>query len=78
MELLWTLVIGAVVGWLAGMLMKAKLSLIASMVVGILGSFLGGWLFGLLRISAFGLIGHIIISVIGAMILIALLRKLKV
>ena len=72
------LVIGAVAGWLAGVIMKGGgFGLIGDIVVGVIGSLIGGWLFGLLGIVAGGLIGSIIAAVVGAIILIAIVRLLK-
>ena len=52
------LVIGAVAGWLAGLIMKGGgFGLVGDIVVGIIGSVIGGWLFNLLGIAAGGLIG---------------------
>ncbi|MGI5310011.1 GlsB/YeaQ/YmgE family stress response membrane protein, partial [Rheinheimera sp. WS51] len=43
------LIIGAVAGWLAGLIMKGRgFGLLGNMVVGIVGAFLGGFLFGIL------------------------------
>ena len=49
-----TLIEGAVVGWLASILMKtnAQMGIIANIVVGIVGSSLGFWLAGVLGLSA--------------------------
>ena len=42
------LVIGAIAGWLAGMLVKGGgFGLIGDIIVGIIGAVLGGWLAGL-------------------------------
>jgi uncharacterized membrane protein YeaQ/YmgE (transglycosylase-associated protein family) len=71
------LVIGAIAGWLAGLIMKANYGLVGDIVVGVIGSLIGGWLFGLLGIAAGGLIGSIIAAVVGAVILLALLRLIK-
>src|SRR5215469_9493713 len=72
------LVIGAVAGWLAGVIMKGGgFGLVGDIVVGIIGSVIGGWLFSLLGIAAGGLIGEIIAAVVGAIILIAILRLVK-
>ena len=47
------LVIGALAGWLAGMLMKGGgFGLLGNIVVGIIGAVIGGFVFGLLGISA--------------------------
>jgi uncharacterized membrane protein YeaQ/YmgE (transglycosylase-associated protein family) len=72
------LVIGAVAGWFAGVIMKGGgYGLVGDIIVGVIGSLIGGWLFGLLGIAAGGLIGSIIAAVVGAIILIAILRLVK-
>ena len=72
------LVIGAVAGWLAGVIMKGGgYGLVGDIIVGVIGSLIGGWLFGLLGIAAGGLIGSIVAAVVGAIILIAILRLIK-
>ena len=77
-DLIIFLVIGAVAGWLAGVIMKGGgFGLVGDIIVGVIGSLIGGWLFGLLGIAAGGLIGSIIAAVVGAIILIAILRMIK-
>ena len=72
------LAIGAVAGWLAGVIMKGGgYGLLGDIVIGIIGAFVGGFLFGLLGISAGGLIGQIITATVGAIVLIFVLRMLK-
>jgi uncharacterized membrane protein YeaQ/YmgE (transglycosylase-associated protein family) len=71
------LVIGAIAGWLAGLIMKAGYGLVGDIVVGVIGSLIGGWSFGVLGIAVGGLIGSIIAAVVGAVILLALLRRIK-
>jgi len=72
------LVIGAIAGWLAGLIMKGGgFGLVGDIIVGVIGSLIGGWLFGLLGIGTGGLIGSIIAAVIGAIILIAIIRLIK-
>lgn len=76
--LLIILAIGAVAGWLAGMLMKGGgYGLLGDIVIGIVGAFIGGFLFGLLGISVGGLIGQIITATAGAVVLIFVLRLVK-
>lgn len=78
MALIIFLVIGAIAGWLAGLIMKGGgFGLIGDIIVGVIGSFIGGWLFGALGISTGGLIGSIIAAVVGAIILIAIIRLIK-
>ena len=80
MNLLITIVVGGVVGWLASIVMKTnkQMGIIANVVVGIIGSMLGYWIFGLLGIGAGGAIGRFIVAMLGAMLLIFILKALKI
>ena len=73
------LIIGAVAGWLAGILVKGGgFGSFVDIVVGIVGAFIGGWLAGVLGISlGGGWIGSIITAVIGAVILLFIIRLIK-
>lgn len=71
MEILVTLLIGALAGWLGSVLYKGSgLGLIGNIIVGIAGSFLGYWLLGKLGISlGTGWIAAILTGAIGAIII---------
>ncbi len=70
--------IGAVAGWLAGVIMSGSgFGLPGDIVIGIIGAVIGGFLFGLLGLAAVGLIGQIISATVGAVVLIYILRLLK-
>jgi uncharacterized membrane protein YeaQ/YmgE (transglycosylase-associated protein family) len=73
------LVIGAIAGWLAGLLVKGGgFGLIGDIVVGIVGAVIGGWLAGVLGISiGSGLVASIVTAVIGAVILLVIVRAIK-
>ncbi|TCK42619.1 putative membrane protein YeaQ/YmgE (transglycosylase-associated protein family) [Paraburkholderia sp. BL8N3] len=73
------LIIGAVAGWLAGLLVKGGgFGLLVDVLVGIVGAVIGGWLFGVLGISlAGGWIGSVITAVIGAVVLLLVLRLIR-
>jgi len=75
-----TLVIGGIVGWLGSLVMKtdAQAGIIANIIVGIIGSSLGFWLAGLLGLSASGPIMGWVIAVVGAVVLIGILKMLNV
>lgn len=76
----WLIVIavGGVAGWLAANFMKSSLSMLANIVLGIVGSIVASFLFGLLGISlGGGWIGLLISGFIGACILIWLARVLR-
>ena len=51
--LIWSLICGSFIGWLAGKLMNHPTSLIRNIVVGIVGSALGNWLFSLIGFHAY-------------------------
>lgn len=76
--LIW-LFIGAVAGWLAGLIVKGYgFGLLGNIVVGIVGAFVGGWLFGLLGIAALhGIVGAIIGATIGAIAVLLLLSLVR-
>jgi uncharacterized membrane protein YeaQ/YmgE (transglycosylase-associated protein family) len=73
------LLVGAVAGWLAGMVVKGGgYGLLGDIILGIVGGVVAGWLFGHLGISlGGGLIGQIISAAIGAVILLLLIRLIK-
>lgn len=73
------LIIGAIAGWLAGMLVKGGgFGLIVDIIVGIVGAFIGGWLAGVLGISiGGGWISSIITAIIGAVILLFIIRLFR-
>jgi uncharacterized membrane protein YeaQ/YmgE (transglycosylase-associated protein family) len=66
--LLIFIAIGAIAGWLAGILMKGRgFGLLGNIIIGIVGAIAGGLLFGLL-----GLIGSIVTAIVGAALLLFL------
>jgi uncharacterized membrane protein YeaQ/YmgE (transglycosylase-associated protein family) len=72
------LIIGAVAGWLAGLIMKGRgFGLLGNIVVGIIGALVGGFLFGVLGIAAGGLIGSIVTATVGAVVLLFLISLIK-
>jgi uncharacterized membrane protein YeaQ/YmgE (transglycosylase-associated protein family) len=80
MDLIITLIIGGIVGWLASIVMKtnAQMGMIANIVVGIVGSLLGFWLAGTLGLAASGAIARWLVSIASAAILIAILKALNI
>jgi uncharacterized membrane protein YeaQ/YmgE (transglycosylase-associated protein family) len=76
--IIWILV-GAVAGWLAGLVVRGfGFGLIGNIVVGILGAILGGWLFGAAGIAiGAGILNTILTAFIGAVILLLIVRVIK-
>ena len=73
-----TILIGALVGWLAGLIMKTNHGFWLRVLLGIVGSAVGRLIAGLIGISAKPVsIGGIIISVIGACLVVWIVRKIK-
>lgn len=77
-NLLVFLIIGAVAGWLAGLVMKGQgFGILGNVVIGIIGAVLGGQLFQFLGIYASGHIGTFVMAFIGALVLVFLVRLIK-
>jgi uncharacterized membrane protein YeaQ/YmgE (transglycosylase-associated protein family) len=74
-------VIGAIAGWLAGLLVQGTgFGLVGDIVVGILGALIAGFLFPVLGITLTlggGVLGAIIHAFIGAVILLVIVRLFK-
>lgn len=72
MDLLYILVIGAVAGWLAGLIWKGGgFGLLWNIILGIVGSFVGGWLLGKLGVNVnigSHAVNLIVTSMIGAIV----------
>ena len=75
-SILISLGLGAIAGWLAGIIMNSKGSLLRNIIIGIIGGFLGSYVFNLLGISFAGYFGIVIQSMVGACILIFICRLL--
>ncbi len=75
------LILGALSGWIASMIMdkNSEMGAFANIIVGIVGAFIGGFVFNLLGGSGVtGLnIWSIVVSVIGACILLYIVNKIK-
>lgn len=72
---IWFLVIGAVAGWLAGVLTRGRgFGLLGDIVVGVIGALVGGFVFTLLGLQWFGTLGALVTATVGAVILLCSLR----
>ena len=76
---LYVIIIGGVAGWLAGQIMNGTgFGLLADIIIGIVGSFIGSWVFSLLGIhigSTF--LGSVVTSLVGAVILLFIVKQFK-
>ncbi|WP_380058947.1 GlsB/YeaQ/YmgE family stress response membrane protein (plasmid) [Falsihalocynthiibacter sp. SS001] len=77
--LLITIVIGALIGWVASLIVSGgPSSLLGDILIGIGGSFLAGWVLPMLGVSfGSGFLGAFIASVLGAIVLILIYRAIR-
>ena len=78
--ILW-IIFGALVGWIASIVMKtdAQQGAVLNIVVGVIGAVMGGWLMSFLGqqgVTGFNL-KSFIVALIGAVILIALVKAFR-
>ena len=76
--LLW-IVFGALVGWVASMVMGTSEGLVLDIVLGVVGALLGGWLmsfFGKSGVTGFNLYSFLV-ALLGAIVLIAIVRAVR-
>lgn len=78
-SLLVFLLIGAIAGWLAGVIVKGfGFGLVGNIVVGIVGAFIAGMIFPAIGFGlGGGIAGSILHATIGAVLLLVLIRVLK-
>jgi uncharacterized membrane protein YeaQ/YmgE (transglycosylase-associated protein family) len=79
MGILAALVIGAIAGWLAGLIVRgAGFGLIGNIVIGIIGALVASWVLPQLHIQlASGTLGAILNATIGAVIILVILSLVK-
>ncbi|MCQ2204617.1 MAG: GlsB/YeaQ/YmgE family stress response membrane protein [Bacteroidales bacterium] len=76
--MIYAIIVGLIIGALAGWFMKSSYAWYIDLLLGIVGSWVGNWLFGVLGINiAGGLVGDLITGVVGAVIVIAIARLIK-
>lgn len=77
MDLIVTLVVGGVIGWLASLIMGSdgQMGILANILVGIVGSVLGHWAAGALGVSVAGP-ARWVVALLGAALLIGIVRAL--
>lgn len=78
MGLLWFLLVGLIAGSIANAVMdRSGKGLGSSLILGVVGAFIGGPLLGLIGMRAFGFVGSIVSATIGAVLLIWIVRKVR-
>jgi uncharacterized membrane protein YeaQ/YmgE (transglycosylase-associated protein family) len=79
MELLTWIIVGLVAGVLASLVVGGGYGILADIVIGIVGAFIGAWVFRALGVgSPFGgLAGVIFVAFVGACLLLLVLRAFR-
>jgi uncharacterized membrane protein YeaQ/YmgE (transglycosylase-associated protein family) len=79
MGIIAALVIGAIAGWLAGLIVRgAGFGLVGNMVIGIIGALVASWVLPQLHIElASGTLGAILDATVGAVIILVILSLVK-
>jgi uncharacterized membrane protein YeaQ/YmgE (transglycosylase-associated protein family) len=79
-----TIVVWVIVGGVAGLLAEwliggVHMGCIGTVIIGILGAFIGGWLFSVLGISigTTGIVNSIITAFVGAAVLLLIIRLVR-
>ena len=74
--MIYSLILGALIGWIASKLMDSRGGLLRNLILGVAGSAVGNWLAGAIGIAATGSVGAILIGVGGACVGILVARWL--
>lgn len=75
MGLIFSIIFGALAGWIASRIMKSESSWILNIIVGVVGGFLGGFLLKLVGFHAENIFSNLIVSVAGACLFIYIARR---
>ncbi len=77
MSWITSIIIGALVGWLAGKITNSRTSLLGNILLGWIGSILGNYLAGLLNITSGSMAGNIFLSLAGACLILFIFGQRK-
>ncbi len=79
MNLVWTVIAGALAGFLAGQVMKGRgFGVLGNIVLGIVGGAVGAFVFGILGITGGGNVaGQVLTSFLGAVLLLWVVAQIR-
>jgi len=71
----WFFIIGGVIGWLAGLIVRGRgFGIIGDIIIGIVGAMLGGWIAGSMGLYTSSSFGAFLVALAGAVVLVGLTR----
>lgn len=79
MGVLYSILVGVLAGFLAGLVMKGKgFGFLLNLVIGIVGALIGNWLFNVFHVNwLHGFKGELLRAFVGAIILLAIVNVLN-
>lgn len=78
-HIFWFLVIGALAGWLAGILTKGRgFGVLGNMIVGVVGAVIGGHIIHFMGIAAgHGFVSSLMTALVGALVLLFIINLIQ-
>ena len=78
-NIVWFLVIGALAGWLAGILTKGiGFGILGNMIVGVVGAVIGGHIEHIIGVPiGHGFIGSLVTALVGALVLLFIINLIR-
>jgi len=78
-HIVWFLVIGALAGWLAGILTKGRgFGILGNMIVGVVGAVIGGHIVHIIGVpTGHGFIGSLVTALVGALVLLFVINLIQ-
>jgi uncharacterized membrane protein YeaQ/YmgE (transglycosylase-associated protein family) len=79
MNIIWFLIIGALAGWLAGILTKGKgFGILGNMIVGVVGAMIGGHIFHFVGVTVgSGSWSSLVTALVGALVLLFIINLIR-
>ena len=74
-HLVYFLLIGGVIGWVAGLITRGRgFGILGDVAIGIGGAMLGGWMADVIGLSISSSLGEFLMAIVGAVVLVGLTR----
>lgn len=75
---IWFLVMGGIVGWLAGLITRGRgFGIVSDILVGVVGAALGGWVANAMGLYTSSSLGAFFVALAGAVLLVVATRSIR-